>query len=67
MLRASWWLKLPGQQKTFRSTCTATWSSLVFSTVAGGVFARWPQFAIEKHALITDAMVGTELRALAAE
>ena len=29
--------------------------------------APWPQFAIEQHALITDAMVATELRELAAE
>ncbi len=29
--------------------------------------APWPQFAIEKHALITHAMVASELRAIAAE
>lgn len=29
--------------------------------------APWPQFAIEKHALITDTMVASELRGLAAE
>ena len=29
--------------------------------------APWPQFAIEQHALITDTMVATELRELAAE
>jgi hypothetical protein len=28
--------------------------------------APWPQFAIESHALITDVMVASELRALAA-
>jgi pyruvate dehydrogenase E1 component beta subunit len=27
--------------------------------------APWPQFAIERHALITDVMVASELRALA--
>lgn len=29
--------------------------------------APWPQFAIEKHALITDTMVASEIRRLAAE
>ena len=29
--------------------------------------APWPQFAIERHALITDAMVATEIEALAKE
>jgi len=29
--------------------------------------APWPQFAIERHALITDTMVSSELRLLAAE
>jgi 2-oxoisovalerate dehydrogenase E1 component len=29
--------------------------------------APWPQFAIEKHALITDVMVASELRTLAVE
>ena len=29
--------------------------------------APWPQFAIEKHALLTDTMVANELRSLAGE
>jgi pyruvate/2-oxoglutarate/acetoin dehydrogenase E1 component len=29
--------------------------------------APWPQFAVERHALITDAMVASELRSLASE
>ncbi|MGI9667835.1 MAG: thiamine pyrophosphate-dependent enzyme [Acidimicrobiia bacterium] len=29
--------------------------------------APWPQFAIEKHALLTDTMITSELRSLAAE
>lgn len=33
----------------------------------GATDAPWPQFAIEHHALITDAMVATEIEALASE